>query len=73
MREIKFRYKFKRKTTGFIVVKTFSIEEIESGFFGDWFDNEVKENYESAGLEDFELFWDNKPVSSLNKTGLLRL
>ena len=34
---------------------------------------EVKENYEAAGLEDFELFWDNKPLSTMNKTGLLRL
>jgi hypothetical protein len=34
---------------------------------------EVKESYEAAGLEDFELFWDNKPVSTLHKTGLLRL
>ncbi|RFM26374.1 B12-binding domain-containing radical SAM protein [Deminuibacter soli] len=34
---------------------------------------EVKENYEAAGLEDFELFWDNKPVNSLVKFGLLRL
>ena len=34
---------------------------------------EVKENYEAAGLEDFELLWDNKPLSTMNKTGLLRL
>jgi radical SAM superfamily enzyme YgiQ (UPF0313 family) len=34
---------------------------------------EVKENYEAAGLEDFELFWDNKPISSMHKLGLLRL
>jgi len=34
---------------------------------------EVKENYEAAGLEDFELFWDNKPISTMNKVGLLRL
>ncbi len=34
---------------------------------------EVKDNYEAAGLEDFELFWDNKPVSNLYKFGLLRL
>jgi radical SAM superfamily enzyme YgiQ (UPF0313 family) len=34
---------------------------------------EVKLSYEAAGLEDFELFWDNKPVSTLNKAGLLRL
>lgn len=35
--------------------------------------SEVKASYESAGLEDFELFWDNKPISVLNKTGLLRV
>lgn len=34
---------------------------------------EVKEDYEKAGLEDFELFWDNKPVSTLYKVGLLNL
>ncbi|XZF16386.1 B12-binding domain-containing radical SAM protein [Chitinophagaceae bacterium MMS25-I14] len=34
---------------------------------------EVKENYEAAGLEDFELFWDNKPVNTLYKMGLLTL
>ena len=34
---------------------------------------EVQANYETAGLEDFELFWDNKPVSGLSKVGLLML
>jgi hypothetical protein len=34
---------------------------------------QVKADYEVAGLEDFELFWDNKPVNTLHKTGLLRL
>lgn len=34
---------------------------------------EVKADYENAGLEDFELFWDNKPVNTLHKTGLLQL
>jgi hypothetical protein len=34
---------------------------------------QLKESYEAAGLEDFELFWDNKPVTNLNKVGLLRL
>jgi len=34
---------------------------------------EVKENYEAAGLTNFELFWDNKPVNTLHKVGLLRL
>ncbi len=35
--------------------------------------HEVKENYEAAGLEDFELFWDNKPINTMNKVGLLKL
>lgn len=34
---------------------------------------EVKDHYEAAGLEDFELFWDNKPVSGLYQLGLLKL
>ena len=34
---------------------------------------EVKVAYEAAGLPDFELFWDNKPVNSLYKAGLLNL
>ena len=34
---------------------------------------EVKESYDAAGLQDFELFWDNKPVSNLYKFGLLQL
>ncbi|MGG9970688.1 B12-binding domain-containing radical SAM protein [Ferruginibacter sp. SUN002] len=34
---------------------------------------EVKEEYETAGLIDFELFWDNKPVNTLYKAGLLQL
>jgi hypothetical protein len=34
---------------------------------------ELRASYESAGLEDFELFWYNKPVSTLYKTGLLSL
>jgi len=31
----------------------------------------VVQDYEKEGLEDFELFWDNKPVSTLFKAGLL--
>lgn len=34
---------------------------------------EVKASYEAAGLEDFELFWDNKPINTLYKQGLLHL
>ena len=34
---------------------------------------EVRESYEQAGLEDFPLFWDNKPVNTLYKMGLLLL
>jgi hypothetical protein len=34
---------------------------------------QVKDNYEAAGLEDFELFWDNKPMNTLHTSGLLLL
>lgn len=34
---------------------------------------QVKDDYEAAGMEDFELFWDNKPVNTLYKQGLLVL
>jgi hypothetical protein len=34
---------------------------------------EVKESFETARLGDFELFWDNKPVNTLYKAGLLQL
>jgi hypothetical protein len=32
---------------------------------------QLKLDYESHGLEDFELFWDNKPINTLFKVGLL--
>lgn len=41
-------------------VKTYSLQE-------------VKDDYESAGLEDFELFWDNKPMNGMRKIGLLKI
>lgn len=34
---------------------------------------DVANSYAAAGLEDFELFWDNKPINTLYKVGLLRL
>ncbi len=34
---------------------------------------EVMDSYRAAGFEDFELFWDNKPVNTLYKVGLLKL
>ncbi len=34
---------------------------------------EVMDDYEQADLEDFEMFWDNKPMNGLWKMGLLRL
>ncbi len=34
---------------------------------------QVQENYEAAGLDDFELFWDNKPVNTMYRLGLLVL
>ncbi|WP_132051893.1 B12-binding domain-containing radical SAM protein [Pseudocnuella soli] len=33
----------------------------------------IEADYEAAGLEDFELFWDNKPVNTLYKAGLLQV
>ncbi|MDB5253396.1 MAG: Fe-S oxidoreductase [Flaviaesturariibacter sp.] len=36
-----------------------------------WTLSQVKADYEAAGLEDFELFWDNKPVNGLYRVGLL--
>jgi hypothetical protein len=35
--------------------------------------SEIKATYQAAGLDGFELFWDNKPISNLHKAGLLRL
>ena len=34
---------------------------------------QIQENYNQAGLQNFELFWDNKPVNTLYKVGLLAL
>jgi hypothetical protein len=34
---------------------------------------ETKESHEASGLEDFELFIDNKPMNTMHKVGLLRL
>jgi len=34
---------------------------------------DIKADYAAAGLEDFDLFWDNKPVNTLHKAGLLRI
>jgi radical SAM superfamily enzyme YgiQ (UPF0313 family) len=34
---------------------------------------EIKANYIAAGLENFDLFWDNKPINTLHKAGLLRI
>lgn len=38
-----------------------------------WTLQEVKTDYEANGLHDFELFWDNKPMNTMFKAGLLRL
>jgi hypothetical protein len=34
---------------------------------------EIKNHYEMAGLQDFELFWYNKPINTLKEFGLLSL
>lgn len=35
--------------------------------------SELKASYQLAGLEGFELFWDNKPITQMHKVGLLKL
>jgi hypothetical protein len=34
---------------------------------------DIKADYMAADLEDFDLFWDNKPINLLHKAGLLRI
>lgn len=34
---------------------------------------EMKDSHEAGGLEDFELFLDNKPMNAMHKVGLIRL
>ncbi len=34
---------------------------------------DIKADYTAAGLDGFDLFWDNKPVNTLHKVGLLRI
>jgi radical SAM superfamily enzyme YgiQ (UPF0313 family) len=34
---------------------------------------ELQDDYNAYGLEDFELFWDNKPMNNIHKVGLLQL
>jgi hypothetical protein len=34
---------------------------------------EVRSRYEAAGWDDFELFWDDKPLAPLRKAGLLQV
>ena len=31
----------------------------------------LRESFEAAGLDDFELFWENKPINGLWKAGLV--
>jgi hypothetical protein len=50
------------------ILEQLSIDNVKT-----WTLQEVMNSYEAAGLEDFELFWDNKPVSGLYKVGLLVL
>jgi hypothetical protein len=34
---------------------------------------QVQQSYEAAGLQNFELFWDNKPMTTIYKAGVLQL
>ena len=36
-----------------------------------WTMQDVRDSYEAANLEDFDLFWDNRPVNTLYKVGLV--
>ncbi len=38
-----------------------------------WTIQQIKQHYSNAGLDNFELFWDNKPINQLYKVGLLHL
>jgi hypothetical protein len=49
------------------------LEKLSVQHMKTWTLQEVMNDYEAAGLEDFELFWDNKPMSGIGKLGLLRL
>lgn len=49
------------------------LEVLSTISLGNYTMQQVKDSYEAAGLEDFELFWDNKPVNGLHKFGLLVL
>ncbi len=49
------------------------LPQLSAGNLRIWSLQEVRESYEAAGLEDFELFWDNKPVTGLYRAGLLTL
>jgi hypothetical protein len=35
--------------------------------------SDIKADYTAAGLDGFDLFWDNKPINTLHKVGLLRI
>lgn len=50
------------------ILKKLSVYNIKLQTFQD-----IKNDFEQAGLENFELFWENKPVNQLYKAGLLHL
>jgi hypothetical protein len=47
------------------ILKTVSIESKTLTTFG-----ELTSNFEKAGLEDFDLFWYNKPMNTIYEVGL---
>ncbi len=51
-----------------LILKKLSVANAEVLTF-----QEVKADYEAAGLEDFEMFWYSKPVRTLGEYGLLAL
>ncbi len=73
------RFQNKRKTQEIQIVKTHAdwlidiLQQVRIGTEPTYTLQQIKDNYEAAGLEDFELFWDNKPMNGLWQSGLLAI
>jgi hypothetical protein len=73
------RFQNKRKTQEIQIVKTYAdwlidiLQQVRIGSGLAFTLQQIKDNYEAAGLEDFELFWDNKPINGLWQSGLLAI
>ncbi len=50
------------------ILKALSVKHLKTLTLQD-----VANNYAAAGFDNFELFWDNKPINTLHKVGILRV